>query len=242
MKHKVSFTLIDQLSRDLELNLDKIAKNRLLLYSKLMIQGLEMQRLTGEKTVEGFVEKQIYDSLYPLKLISLPENGWMLDLGSGGGLPGVPIKICRPLMPVTLADANRRKVLFLKHITEKLGLTRINFLNERAEIIGQTDEHRESHDIVLCRAVAQTAVLAELALPLLKLGGKLIIYKGPRGAQEAKEADSAIKICGGQIEKVHEYKLKTGEKRLLYLIRKAEKTPHQYPRSVGRPGKKPLRG
>ncbi len=242
MPQKASLTLIDQLTSRLDLQIDGLAKKRLLMYAQLLMQGLQKQRLTGERTIEGLINKQLYDSLYPLKLIRLEETGRVFDLGSGGGLPGIPIKIYIPRIPITLADANKRKIVFLQNTAEQLGLNRIYYINERAETIGQDPEHRERYDYVLCRAVAQTAVLAEFTLPLLKLGGQALIYKGPRGVKEAKEADCAIKLCGGHIEKVYEYTLITGEKRSLYVIKKAGSTPSQYPRAVGKPGRKPLPG
>ncbi len=233
--------MIDQLACRLELSLGSLEKKRLLLYTKLLMQGLQKQRLTGERTAKGLIEKQIYDSLYPLQLITLKEAGKALDLGSGGGLPGVPIKICMTHLSMFLADANKRKIRFLQNAVEQLGLDKVNFINERAEVIGQNKEHRERFDHVFCRAVAEMAVLAELVLPLLKTGGRALIYKGPRGMQEAIEAEKAIKLCGGFIEKVHEYSLSTGEKRSLFILNKAESTPDQYPRSIGTPGRKPLK-
>lgn len=233
--------MIDQLACRLDLSIDSLGKKRLLLYTKLLMQGLQKQRLTGERTVKGLIEKQIYDSLYPLQLITLKEAGRTLDLGSGGGLPGVPIQICVTHLLMYLADANKRKIRFLQNAVEQLGLDNVKFINERAEIIGQSKEHRELYDHVFCRAVAETVVLAELVLPLLKTGGRALIYKGPRGIQEAKEAEKAIKLCGGFIEKVYEYSLFTGEKRSLFILNKAESTPGQYPRSIGTPGRKPLK-
>ncbi len=241
MSQNATPEMIDQLANRLDLSIGTLEKKRLLLYAKLLIQGLQKQRLTGERTAKGLIEKQIYDSLYPLKLIVLKEASKILDLGSGGGLPGVPIKICMPHLSMFLVDSNKRKIRFLQHTVEQLGLDKVSLINERAEIIGQSKEHREHYDYVLCRAVAEMVVLAELALPLLKPGGRALIYKGPRGVRETKEAERAIKLCGGFIEEMHEYALPTGEKRSLFILNKAESTPCQYPRSIGKPGRKPLK-
>lgn len=242
MSDTVTAEMINQLDSNLELNLDRRAKERLLLYINLLLQGLRKQRLTGERSAQGLIDKHLYDSLYPLKLINLKQDGKILDLGSGGGFPGLPLKICLPRLEMYLADANRRKTMFLQNTSGQLSLDKIYIINDRAENIGRDPEHREQYDYVTCRAVAETAVLAELSLPLLKTGGQAILYKGPRGEAEAAAAEKAIKSCGGYLEKTYDYKLAGGEKRFLLIIKKFESTPSQYPRAVGKPGKKPIRG
>ncbi len=232
--------MIEEMVLSLQLDIGKACKEMLLRYADLLLRGLQKQRLTGERTFEGLIGKQFYDSLYPLKLINFAAESKILDLGSGGGLPGLPLKICLPDIDMYLVDANKRKIKFLESTAETIGLNRIYFLNGRAEELGQNIEHREQYDYVLCKAVAETAVLTELSLPLLKIGGKAIFYKGPRGKSEAEKAEKAIKLCGGEIAAVWNYFLKTGEQRSLYLLNKREGTPPQYPRSVGKPGRKPL--
>ncbi len=242
MPDKKAAAMIEQLAGRLELALDKTVQEKLLRYTGLLLQGLQKQRLTGERTAGGLIEKHLYDSLYPLRLLSFADNSRTLDLGSGGGLPGIPVKICLPKIAMYLADANKRKIMFLKETAVQLGLEMVYTIHDRAENIGQNTEYRENYDYVLCRAVAETAVLAELSLPLLKIGGRAIIYKGPRGETELEEARAAIKLCGGRFDEMHLYSLPAGENRSLIILEKVMRTPPQYPRAVGRPNKKPLKG
>ncbi|MFO7929698.1 MAG: 16S rRNA (guanine(527)-N(7))-methyltransferase RsmG [Candidatus Humimicrobiaceae bacterium] len=231
---------IDMLFKDLEIRVDKKIRIMMKDYVKLLVKGMEKVRLTGEKTEHGIIEKQLYDAIYPLKDIKIEENSNLLDLGSGGGLPGIPIKVVRPELKVTLVESNRKKANFLKETINILNLHDINVINDRVESIGQDLRHREKYDYVFCRAVAKIAVLAELSFPLLKIGGKAIFYKGPRGEEDFEDAKNALNICGGFLESIKKYNLKTGEERKLYVIEKIKVTPDRYPRKPGLPGKKPI--
>lgn len=237
---KKTLKKIDTLFQDLGVKAKKNVRVMMGEYIKLLLEGMEKSRLTGEKTEHGIIEKQLYDAIYPLKDIIIEKNSKLIDLGTGGGLPGIPIKIIRPDLKVTLLDSNRKKALFLKEVINKLNLQDISVINDRAESIGQDLMHRESYDYIFCRAVARLTVLAELSLPLLKIGGKAVLYKGPRGEEELHEAKNALITCGGALENIKEYTLKAGEKRKLYVIKKIKLTPDQYPRKPGVPGKKPI--
>lgn len=224
----------------LRLDITNHQKRKLLQYTDFLIEGLKRQRLTGEKSAEGIIKRQLYDSLYPLTVISFQEGSKVLDLGSGAGLPGMPIKICLPEVLMCLLDSNQRKIKFLIEAANLLGLDKLEFISGRAEELAHSNDHREKYDHVLAKAVARTAVLAELTLPFLKTGGQALLYKGPQGAREAELAGRAIDLCGGYIEKVWHYNLPAGEKRSIFLIRKIKNTPPQYPRAVGKPARRPL--
>lgn len=238
----VSLKQVDILFNDLDIKTNERTCLRMAKYVNMLIKGMSKCRLTGETTGQGIIEKQIYDSLYPLKYLNLEREKSLIDLGTGGGLPGIPIKIIRPDLIVTLLDSNRKKTLFLKETINALGLEKTFVVNKRAEEIGQEFEHREKYSYVFCKAVAKMAVLAELALPLLTSGGEAVFYKGPGGEGELEKAEQAIAICGGVLRKVEQYTLKTGEERKLYIIRKTNNTPMKYPRKPGMPAKKPLTG
>lgn len=240
MTGKSPEVMIDEMCNSLQIEIDCNSREMLLKYVDMLLRGLKKQRLTGERSLEGLIGKQLYDSLYPLKVINFAVDSKVLDIGSGGGLPGLPLKICLPEIYMYLLDSNKRKITFLQNTVEGIGLKRVYFLNKRAEELGQNSEHREQFDYVLSKAVAEMAVLAELSLPFLKIGGKAIFYKGPRGKKEAHKAKKAIELCGGEIIEAWDYFLDTGEERSLYLLRKTGETPLQYPRRVGKPGKKPL--
>lgn len=235
-----SLKQIDLLFNDLEIKTDENARLMMTEYVKILIKGMAKSRLTGERTSQGIIEKQLYDSLYPLKYINLERARNLIDLGTGGGLPGIPIKIIRPDLIITLLDSNRKKALFLKEAIDTLGLKEVSVINKRAEEIAQEVEHREKYSYVFCRAVAKMAVLAELALPLLTNGGEAVFYKGPGGEDELEKAEQAIATCGGVLKNVEHYSLKTGEVRKLYIIKKTKNTPGKYPRKPGVPGKKPI--
>jgi 16S rRNA (guanine527-N7)-methyltransferase len=232
--------LIKLMLGELNLDLELVAANKLKEYALMLEKGLQQQRLTGALTLEAIILKQILDSLYPLKIIKFAAFEKVLDLGTGGGLPGIPIKICHDHLKITLLDSNQRKIAFLQKVINNLSLKKSSLICGRAELIAHENIHRQQYDCVISKAVAETSVLAELALPFLKLGGTALLYKGPRGEIEAERAKVAIDLCGGEITKVWKYRLNSGEFRSLYALKKVKPTPVKYPRSVGKPSKYPL--
>lgn len=238
---KISLNQVEILFNELEIEAAERAKIEMLRYVNLLMKGMERSRLTGDQTGRKILEKHVYDSLYPLKLIDLKKESKLIDLGAGGGLPGIPIKIVRPDLSVTLLESNRKKALFLKKSINTLGLEKVFVVNKRAEEIGQDSEHREKYKYVLCRAVAKIDVLAELALPLLINSGEAVFYKGPGWEDELEKAERAVEVCGGAFKSIASYSLKSGEERKIVLIKKKNKTPEKYPRRPGIPGKKPIK-
>jgi len=232
--------LIDYIIEQLKVESTKKMKDQLLEYTKLLYMGLKKQRLTGERTIEGIIVKQLYDSLYPLTVVKNMKRSRILDLGSGGGLPGLPIKIMLPETEMDLIDSNQRKIQFLKEVSTTLGLKKVKHICGRAEEWGHDQNHREKYDYVTSKAVAELAVLSELALPFLKIGGRALLYKGPHWQEEAEFAKTAIESCGGATDAIWHYKLLTGEKRVIFMIKKSDITPARYPRAVGKPAKRPL--
>lgn len=164
-----------------------------------------------------------------------------IDVGTGAGFPGLPIKIMRPSLQMTLLDSSRKKIAFLEHLIKRLDLEGVELLWTRAEEAGQDPHHRERYDVVLARAVADLAELAEYCLPLCRKGGRVIAQKGAHIEAELKTAEMAIHLLGGQCREakaIHLPGLK--EPRLLLLIDKVEATPVKYPRRPGMPRKHPL--
>ncbi|HOA34644.1 MAG TPA: 16S rRNA (guanine(527)-N(7))-methyltransferase RsmG [Bacillota bacterium] len=214
-------------------------KEKLLNYIQLILEGLKKQRLVGERSGAALIEKHLYDSLYPLTTWQIP-RGSLLDLGTGVGLPGIPMKICLPEQALYLLDANKKKINFLRKVALELALQEVFFLPGRAEEWGRDPGCREQFDCVVSRAVARAAVLVELGLPLVKMGGFLLLYKGKQGPSEIKEAGPALQLCGGRLEKSWHYRIPTGEERTLFLIKKIGPTPAAYPRRSGVPQRKPL--
>jgi len=164
-----------------------------------------------------------------------------VDVGSGAGFPGLPVKIMRPALQMTLLESSRKKISFLEHLVQCLGLSGVELLWARAEEVGQDAHHRERYDVVLARAVADLAVLVEYCLPLCRKGGYLIAQKGAGIDAELARSVSAIHLLGGRLAEVKFLHLPgLTEPRAMVLVEKVEQTPAKYPRRPGMPAKRPL--
>jgi 16S rRNA (guanine527-N7)-methyltransferase len=165
-----------------------------------------------------------------------------IDVGSGAGFPGIPLKIYCPQMYMTLLEATGKKVGFMQHIIERLELKDVQAIKGRAEQVGHDDNYRERHDLVFARAVAELPVLAEYTLPFCRLGGLVVAQKGERAQKETQAAEHAISILGGQVQQVIPVELLgLAETRHLVVIEKVARTPIKYPRRPGLPAKRPLK-
>jgi 16S rRNA (guanine527-N7)-methyltransferase len=164
-----------------------------------------------------------------------------VDIGSGAGFPGLPLKLLYPHADMTLLEATGKKVSFLEHLVERLGLQRVYPVHARAEELGRQDGHRERYDLALVRAVASMPVVAEYGLPLCRVGGWLVAQKGEAGAAEAWAAEPAFGRLGGKLHRVLPVEVPgLAEDRSLVIVRKMSPTPVDYPRRPGRPAKRPL--
>jgi 16S rRNA (guanine527-N7)-methyltransferase len=164
-----------------------------------------------------------------------------IDVGTGAGFPGLPLKIMRPTLQMTLLESSQKKITFLEHLVQCLELKGVELLWARAEEAGQDAQHRERYDVVLARAVADLAVLVEYCLPLCRKGGCVIAQKGAQVADELHAAQAAIQVLGGQLREVKAIQLPgLRESRSLVLIDKVASTPSKYPRRPGIPHKRPL--
>ena len=166
----------------------------------------------------------------------------VIDIGSGAGFPGVPIKIVRPELRLTLLEANGKRAAFLERLVQRLGLKNVTVVNRRAEEAARDSDHREAYDLALARAVAPLPVLVELALPFLRVGGALAAPKGSGARREIAEAASALAACGGAVAYVGALEVPEMETPpTLVVIRKESPTPARFPRRPGIPAKHPLR-
>lgn len=185
--------------------------------------------------------KHLADSLSLLLAVDPGAGASVLDVGSGAGFPGIPLKIMRPAIRLTLLDASRKKVEFMKAACGELGLSGVTFLHARAEDLAHEAGHRESYDLVVARAVAPAAVLAELCLPLVRIGGFCVAMKGPRGQDELEAARAAIAMLGGEVDGVVSLALPEGAgSRQLIRLGKVSSSPGTYPRRAGVPSRRPL--
>jgi 16S rRNA (guanine527-N7)-methyltransferase len=165
----------------------------------------------------------------------------MIDVGAGAGFPGIPLKLVCPDTHLTLLEATGKKVTFLEHLVDRLGVTAVTAIKARAEELAHIPEHREQYDLALARAVAELPVVVEYTLPFCRLGGWVVAQKGEAGAAEAWSAERAIRLLGGELCRVVPVELAgLPEDRSLVVIEKTGPTPDRYPRRPGIPSKKPL--
>lgn len=209
-------------------------------YMKLLLEWNEKINLTAITEEDDVILKHFVDSLTISKHIK--EGKRIVDVGTGAGFPGIPVKIAREDIDVTLVDSLNKRILFLQDVIEKLELQKVKTLHYRAEEFGQNKKYRETFDIATSRAVANLSTLVEYLLPLVKVGGICICMKGSEIAEELECSKKAIHILGGEIEKVEEFTLPESDiKRNIVIIKKISSTPNKYPRKAGTPAKEPIK-
>ena len=210
------------------IKIDENQKNQLVSYMELTLKANESFNLTANDTKESFMIKNIIDSLLIVKNLNLDEKN-ILDLGSGAGLPGIPLAIYYKNTNFTLLEPLTKRANFLKEIAQKLGLKNVKVVNDRAEIF--IKNARESFDFVTSRAVSRLNILLELSIPFLKVGGKLIAYKGINYQEEINESKNALDLLYSKIIAIEEENLvQINEKRYNIFIQKNQKTSQKYPR------------
>lgn len=214
------------------LSCDEKKLNNFSLFSSLLKEGNEKMNLTAITDDEGISTKHFLDSISPLSLITLKENAKVLDIGTGAGFPGIPLKIIREDIDITLLDSLNKRIVFLGEVKKELGLENIELIHERAEILGKNPSYREKYDCVFSRAVASLKVLSEYALPFLKVGGNFYALKSSDIDEEIDEARSMIGNMGGKINEIKEIEIPfTDITRKIVEIKKVKNTPAEFPRS-----------
>lgn len=209
-------------------------------YYELLKEWNEKINLTAITDPQGVAIKHFADSLSLLHYVKLPQNCRIADVGTGAGFPGVVLKIVRPDIQLTLLDSLKKRFLFLEELLKQLGFT-ANFAVGRAEAFGQNLDYRERFDVVVSRAVANLNTLSEYSLPLVRLGGSFIAFKGSGTQEELEKAKRAIQVLGGKLKAVHSFALPyEGGARSLVEIEKEQPTPDKYPRNNGKIKSKPL--
>lgn len=206
-------------------------------YARALVEWNEKMNLTGITDPSGIAEKHFLDSILPLRFLEIPHGGKVIDVGTGAGFPGVPVKIYRPDLKLTLLDSLNKRLNFLSAACEAAGFD-AELVHVRAEEGGRDPRYREKFDAAFARAVAAMPVLAEYCLPYVKVGGFFAAMKGP--GENYKDGENAVKLLGGEITDVKEYELPNGDKRVLIIIRKIAPTAGKYPRNGGQISKKSL--
>ncbi len=210
-------------------------------YERELIEWNQKFNLTAIRDEKGIRTKHFLDSFSCVLAWKANPPANLIDIGTGAGFPGIPLKIIYPNTRVTLVESVGKKAMFCQHIVRLLGLEGVEVINARAEDLGQMREHREQYDWGVARAVANMRVLAEYLLPLVQVGGKMLALKGESGPAEVHAAERAIKLLGGEVRQLVNVTLPgVVEERHLVLVDKVATTPPGYPRKPGIPTKKPL--
>ena len=223
----------------MSISLNKEQYDQFYAYMVLLIEWNEKINLTAITEPQEIILKHFVDSLTIAKYIE--EGKTIIDMGTGAGFPGIPLKIYRNDVKVVLADSLNKRIKFLNEIIEKLQLKNIETIHCRAEELGKNKEYREKFDYATSRAVANLSTLSEYLLPFVKLNGSGIFMKTMEIDEELENAKKAIKILGGRIEKVNKFKIPESDLgRSIIIVKKEKQTPSKYPRKPGTPAKEPL--
>ena len=213
----------------------------LISYERELLEWNQKFNLTAIRDAEAVRTKHFLDSFSCVLAWGANPPHHLIDVGTGAGFPGLPLKILYPQMRLTLVESVGKKAMFCQHIVRVLGLEGVNVLNARAEDLGRKPEHREQYDWAVARAVANMNILVEYLLPLVKVGGTMLAQKGESGPAEAQSAEKAMKLLGGKLQQILPVNLPgVADDRFLVLVHKSAATPPKYPRKAGMASKQPL--
>jgi 16S rRNA (guanine527-N7)-methyltransferase len=213
----------------------------LITYERELLEWNQKFNLTAIRDKDSIRTKHFLDSFSCVLAWKAAPPHRLVDVGTGAGFPGIPLKIIYPSMHLTLVESVGKKAMFCQHIVGVLGLEKVDVLQRRVEELGQQPEHRESYDWGTARAVANLNVLSEYLLPLIKVSGSMLAQKGESGPAEAQAAEKAMKMLGGKLKQVIPVNLPgVADDRYLVVVNKVAATPPKYPRKPGVPVKQPL--
>ena len=227
----------------IELSNDQI--EQFVKFYEMLVEKNKVMNLTGITEFNEVIVKHFIDSLALVKVIDkdkLADDISIIDIGTGAGFPGIPLKIAFPEIKITLLDSLNKRINFLKEVSEELGLENIEFIHGRSEDFGRNPQYREQFDICVSRAVANLATLSEFCVPFVKVGGNFVSYKAGDCGEEVSESIKAVEKMGGKIKSQLEYVVPTSDlNRVLLLIKKEKATPKSFPRKAGTPAKEPIK-
>lgn len=229
-----------EFSNEIDILLNEKQIEQFYTYMELLLEWNEKINLTAITKPEEIILKHFIDSITIAKKI--PENVKLVDVGTGAGFPGIPLKIVREDIELTLLDSLQKRINFLQEVVEKLELTGVKAIHSRVEDFGKNKKYREIFDCATSRAVANLSTLVEYLLPLVKLNGCCISMKGANVEEEIAQSRNAVLLLGGKMEEVEKFQLpKSDMDRCVVFIRKVKHTPLKFPRKSGVPAKDPLK-
>lgn len=235
------FTRFRTILSDWGISCSDLMQEQLLTYYEMLLEKNKVMNLTAITEFEDVIEKHFLDSLSIAQYVDLTGDLSLIDLGTGAGFPGIPLKIIFPNVNMTLADSLNKRILFLDEVILALGLEKIKTIHGRAEELAVHPDYREQYDLCVSRAVANLASLSEYCLPFVKVGGQFISYKSDEIEEELSAAKRAIFLMGGELKEVISFRLAdTQIGRSFVFLSKVKRTPKAYPRKSGTPSKKPL--
>ena len=238
--YKLDFFLKDL--EELQITLSEEQLFQFMKYYELLIEWNQVMNLTAITDFEEVLKKHFIDSISLIKAYDVFSSSSVIDIGTGAGFPGIPLKIAFPNLRITLLDSLNKRVNFLQAVIDELGLQDIDAIHGRAEDFAKKGKLREQYDLCVSRAVANLSTLSEYCLPYVKVGGKFISYKSEKIIEESENAKNAISILGGKIENQIEFMIPNSDiYRNLFVIEKNKETPNKYPRKAGLPAKEPMK-
>lgn len=236
---KYDFTKFRNSMNSIGIELTDSQLNAFETYYDMLIDRNKVMNLTAITEFDEVMDKHFLDSVYLFRSIKLEADYKLIDIGTGAGFPGIPLKIVFPEIKITLLDSLNKRVGFLNDVIDELNLNDIEAIHGRAEDIARDKTYRASYDIAVSRAVANLSTLSEYCLPFVKIGGKFVSYKSGDCVDEVDNAKAAIHLLGGKINKIDEFSY-SNNSRSFIVIDKVMNTSNKYPRKAGLPSKKPL--
>jgi len=216
--------------------------NQYVTYYEMVVEKNKVMNLTGITEFDEFIDKHYIDSLSIVNAVDMHQVQSAIDVGTGAGFPGIPLKIAFPHLKVVLLDSLNKRIKFLDAVIEELGLENISTIHGRAEDFAKKKEYREQFDLCVSRAVANLSTLSEYCLPFVAVNGSFVSYKSGDSEEEIHQAKHAISLLGGKVKNVDKFQLPgTDMGRALVEIKKTKQTPGKYPRKAGLPAKEPLK-
>lgn len=228
--------------KELNIQINEIQKKQFDTFYSMLVEWNKVMNLTGITEYEEVIEKHFVDSLSIVNIFDLSEVNTVIDVGTGAGFPGIPLKIAFPHLKITLLDSLNKRIHFLDSVIDELKLDGIYTIHGRAEDFAKKDDYRERYDLCVSRAVANLSTLSEYCLPYIRIGGIFISYKSGDVDDEVLESKKAISILGGKLDNVVKFQLPgTDINRSFIKIEKIKNTGKKYPRKAGLPSKEPLK-